>query len=309
MTLEQLLARGDAVLDGGLATELEARGHDLADPLWSARVLCDDPVSVEGVHAAYFEAGAEVATTASYQATFERLGDEAPRVLRQSVEIAQRARARTGGQGLVVGSLGPYCVVWADGGEYTGDLRDATDEQIAAMQGARLRELVAAGADAVAFETIPNAREGRIASELLREHPGLQAWVSFCCRDGEHLSDGTRIDDAIALADEAGTVTAFGINCTPPQHVASLLELARRATDKPLLVYPNHGAAWDEASYTWSGEATAAFSPELVAQWRELGAAAVGGCCGIGPAAIALLSGEHVSATRAASRLHRPGRP
>ena len=57
------------ILDGGLATELEARGHDLADRLWSARLLLDDPGAIEDVHLAYFRAGARVATTASYQAT------------------------------------------------------------------------------------------------------------------------------------------------------------------------------------------------------------------------------------------------
>ncbi len=39
------------VLDGGLGTLLEARGHDLSDPLWSARVLADEPDAVRGAHA------------------------------------------------------------------------------------------------------------------------------------------------------------------------------------------------------------------------------------------------------------------
>lgn len=288
--LADLLARGDAVLDGGFATELESRGHDLRDPLWSARVLRDDPQAVEDVHAAYFAAGADVATTASYQATFERLGDDASRCLRLSVELAQRARDRTGGDGLVVGSVGPYCVVWANGAEYTGDYGDATDEEIAATQRARLAELVAAGADAIAFETIPNAREAVVLAELLGEFPGVEAWLSFCCRDGEALSDGTPIDEAIRAASRPGTVTAFGVNCTPPEHVDALLRRARAATDLPLVVYPNHGRAWDEASYTWSGVGVDSFPAPLVERWRALGAGAVGGCCGIGPQAIADLA-------------------
>jgi len=62
---------GSVLLDGGLATELEARGHDLSDPLWSARLLADAPQDIAAVHAAYFRAGAAIATTASYQASFE----------------------------------------------------------------------------------------------------------------------------------------------------------------------------------------------------------------------------------------------
>ncbi|MFL5805511.1 MAG: homocysteine S-methyltransferase family protein, partial [Roseiflexaceae bacterium] len=58
------------VLDGALATELERRGCDLRDPLWSARVLIEAPDLIRQVHDAYFAAGADVAITASYQATF-----------------------------------------------------------------------------------------------------------------------------------------------------------------------------------------------------------------------------------------------
>lgn len=292
-TLAALLARGDAVLDGGFATELEARGHDLRDSLWSARVLRDDPAAIEDVHAAYCAAGADVATTASYQATFEGFaaaGIEAPeaaRLLRLSVELARRARDASGRGGLVVGSVGPYCVVRADGGEYTGDYTGVGDEEIAATQRARIRELVAAGADAIALETIPNGREATVVAELLREFPGVEAWLSFCCRDGERLSDGTRIDAVVRDVERRGSVTAVGVNCTPPQHVDSLLALARGATGLPLVVYPNHGRVWDEATYTWSGAGVDSFSPELVARWRGLGASAVGGCCGIGPAAVA----------------------
>jgi homocysteine S-methyltransferase len=292
--LESLLTRGDAILDGGLATELEARGHDLSDPLWSARLLRDDPDTVEAVHAAYFDAGADIAITASYQATFEGFAAggieraEAAGLIRRSVELAQRARARSGG-GLVAGSVGPYAVVRADGSEYTGDYGAIDDDAIADTQRARIAELLAAGADAIALETIPNAREAVVVAELLQEFPGTDAWLSLCCRDGRHLSDGTRVDEVVRAADRNGRVTAFGINCTPPQYVESLLALVRRATDRPLIVYPNHGRAWDAATRTWSGIAADRFPAAVVTHWRELGARAIGGCCGIGPAAIAEL--------------------
>jgi homocysteine S-methyltransferase len=59
------------MLDGGLATELERRGHDLSDALWSARLLLDQPAEIVATHLSYFRAGAQVATTASYQASFQ----------------------------------------------------------------------------------------------------------------------------------------------------------------------------------------------------------------------------------------------
>ncbi len=57
------------VLDGAMATELEARGCNLADSLWSAKVLMENPELIRDVHLDYYRAGAQVAITASYQAT------------------------------------------------------------------------------------------------------------------------------------------------------------------------------------------------------------------------------------------------
>ena len=58
------------VIDGGVATELSRHGLDLSDHLWSARVLIEAPDAIERVHTEYFLAGADVAITASYQASY-----------------------------------------------------------------------------------------------------------------------------------------------------------------------------------------------------------------------------------------------
>src|SRR5947209_16567402 len=89
---------GVVTLDGALATELERRGADLRDPLWSAKVLIENPELIRQVHYDYFAAGADVATTASYQATIPGLmrrglsATQAADVLRLSVRLAQQAR-------------------------------------------------------------------------------------------------------------------------------------------------------------------------------------------------------------------------
>lgn len=86
------------LLDGAMATELEARGCNLADSLWSAKVLVDNPELIREVHLDYFRAGAQVAITASYQATpagFAARGlDEAQSkaLIGKSVELARKAR-------------------------------------------------------------------------------------------------------------------------------------------------------------------------------------------------------------------------
>src|SRR2546426_1095206 len=89
---------GVVILDGALATELERRGADLRDPLWSARVLLERPELIRQVHLDYFRAGADVATTASYQATFPGLmrrgldHRQAAETMLRSVRLAQEAR-------------------------------------------------------------------------------------------------------------------------------------------------------------------------------------------------------------------------
>ena len=50
--------------DGGLATELEARGNDLSGALWSARLLAEEPDQIVAAHAAYLRAGARVRSPA-----------------------------------------------------------------------------------------------------------------------------------------------------------------------------------------------------------------------------------------------------
>ena len=48
--LARIAGQGTMILDGGLATELEARGCDLDDELWSARVLLESPELVDTQH-------------------------------------------------------------------------------------------------------------------------------------------------------------------------------------------------------------------------------------------------------------------
>ena len=288
------LASGPLVLDGGLATELERHGHDLGDALWSARLLRDDPAAIAAVHRAYFEVGADVATTASYQATYEGFAAagidaaETTRLLQLSVELACAARDALRPDGLVAASVGPYGVVLADGSEYTGDYRGASDTTIAAVQRPRIEALLAAHPDVLALETIPSLQEARVVAALLAELPHAAAWMTFACRDGGHLSDGAPLEDAIAAAASTDRVVAVGINCTAPEHLDALLERARAATDMPLLAYPNSGRTWDGRA--WRGAGADGFPAATVAGWRDRGARAIGGCCGIGPAAIAAVA-------------------
>jgi homocysteine S-methyltransferase len=287
------------ILDGGLATELEARGHDLSDRLWSARLLLTDPGAIEETHLAYFRAGADVATTASYQASIEGFAaagldrDDALRLIALSVELAARARSRSlaedgGGRRLLVaGSVGPYGAMLADGSEYRGDY-DPGPVVLADFHRPRIEALIGAGADLLAFETIPTIREAEVLVRLLDEY-ATPAWLSYSCRDAGSTSAGEPIEEAIAVGRHT-RVVAVGVNCTAPRHLPSLLAAARFVADGPLIAYPNGGDRWDPAVRRWVADVNGAYEPETVASWAALGAGWLGGCCGTGPAEISALA-------------------
>ncbi|NTU80972.1 MAG: homocysteine S-methyltransferase [Chloroflexales bacterium] len=297
------------ILDGAMATELERRGCDLRDPLWSAKVLLEAPELIRQVHADYFAAGADVAITASYQASFEgfaRRGlgpDEAAALMARSVRLAAEARddlwadpaARAGRpRPLVAASVGPYGAVLHDGSEYRGDY-GLSEEDLVAFHRPRMAVLAAAGADLLACETIPCLAEARAIARLLPEFPGVWAWVSFSARDGAHISHGEPMAACAALLDAHPQVAAVGVNCTAPEHIAGLIAAARGATTKPIVVYPNSGEVYRAADGSWGGEGSCAAFAEQARAWRAAGARLIGGCCRTTP--------EHIRALAAWARL------
>lgn len=310
--LSALLEPGQQPLiaDGALATELEARGCNLDDPLWSAKVLLERPELIRDVHRDYFLAGANIATTASYQATpqgFAARGmtqNEALELVGLSVRLADEARQEyradhpDAGPLLVAGSVGPYGAYLADGSEYRGDY-SLTPGQFKDFHAARIAALVDAGVDVLALETLPSFAEAEALLALSREH-GVDAWVSFSLRDGTHISDGTSLADVAQLVDGQPGVAAVGVNCVPIHLVGPALAALRRHTDKPLVAYPNSGETYDSATKTWSGAldgdggaAGGAAPPTLAAgaaEWLARGAQILGGCCRTTPADIAALA-------------------
>jgi homocysteine S-methyltransferase len=284
------------VLDGGLATEFEARGFDLADALWSARLLADAPDAIEAVHLDYFEAGADIAITASYQAShdgFAALGcshEDTNALLQRSVVLARsardrfHARHRESGRTLrVAASIGPYGATLHDGSEYRGDY--GLDEgALAAFHRPRLTTLLSAAPDLLACETIPSLLEARAIVRVLHEHPSAQAWVSFTCRDGAHTSAGDAIPDCARFLDAEPQVVAIGINCVDPALVTSLVRTIALDTAKPIVVYPNSGEVWNAGAHCWEG--TANRFTRYLDEWIDAGASWLGGCCRTTPADI-----------------------
>ena len=288
-TLAGGLQLGPVVLDGGLATQLEAQGHDLGTELWSARLLHDDPDAIIRTHLAYFAAGAQVATTASYQASldgFVRAGMDkstAEQMIRRSVRLAEQARAsyEDDQDRWIAGSVGPYGAALADGSEYRGDY-DISIDELRQWHRPRIELLVEAGVDVLALETIPCLAE---VEALLAEitGSGQPCWLSITC-SGDQTRAGEPAAEAFTLARDVEEIIAVGINCIDPADAYALVCTASQATGKPVVVYPNSGERWDSVASAWNGAAT--FRPEAVGEWFSGGARLVGGCCRVGPAEI-----------------------
>lgn len=287
--LTDRFARTLTVLDGGLATQLEAQGNDLSGALWSARLLHEEPEEIATAHRRFFEAGAQVAITASYQASyegFERAGidrDQAAALMRRSVVLAQNVRDEVRpDDGLVAASIGPYGAVLADGSEYRGDYGRSVEE-LRWFHRPRLDTLALAGADLFAVETIPCLAEVEaVCAELAGT--GHPAWLTLTTRDGRTAA-GEPLHEAFAMAGEVAEIVAVGVNCCAPGDVLPALEIARGVTTKPLVAYPNSGQEWNAVTRTWEGEPR--FPLPMVGAWRRVGAKAIGGCCRVTPAEIA----------------------
>jgi homocysteine S-methyltransferase len=285
--------QGFLLLDGGLATELERRAENLGDPLWSAKILVTAPEKIAAVHYAYFLAGADVAITASYQATFPGLraaglsAQQSERVIRDSVAVALQARERFWSdpqnrisrlRPLVAASIGPYGAFLHDGSEYRGDYQISRKE-LKAFHADRMNVLCDSGADLIACETIPALVEAEVLMELLSDIPNIEAWISFSCKDGAHISAGTEFSTAMAAVVESKAVVAAGLNCTAPRFVNALLDRARQVTDKPLVAYPNSGELYDAESCDWQSASEIGMIEQAACGWRDRGALLIGGCC------------------------------
>ncbi len=284
------------VLDGGLATELAARGFDLSDALWSARLLADAPDAIEAVHLDYFVAGADIAITASYQVSYEGFAargysrDQTNLFLQRSVTLARSARDHfhtrhpASGRTLqVAASVGAYGAILHDGSEYRGDYT-LDEDALVAFHRPRLATLLGAAPDLLACETIPSLLEARAIVRVLHEHPSARAWITFTCRDGSHTSAGDDIAECARVLHAEPQVVAVGVNCVDPALVTSLVRTIASATDKPIVVYPNSGELWNAEARCWEG--IAARFTSYLDEWIDAGASWLGGCCRTTPADI-----------------------
>lgn len=292
--LEQLLTADQfTVIDGGLSTQLERHGHDLNDPLWTARVLLNDPSMIERAHRDFIDSGAQIVISASYQVSrsgFVSNGlsaADADEALAESVHAARRAL--NGTSGLVAASIGPFGAILHDGSEYRGNY-GLSHEFLVDFHGERLAILADAQPDLLAVETIPDITEAHALADALTHFREIPAWITFSAADGTRINGGEPIEEAVAVASAIPNVAAVGINCTAPEFITELSTRIRTVTDLPIVAYPNAGGAWDPRTGEWSMQNVNPFTDEYVSAWRNAGVDILGGCCGVDAAMISTLT-------------------
>ncbi|CCV07587.1 Homocysteine S-methyltransferase [Mesorhizobium metallidurans STM 2683] len=277
--------------DGGMGQELVRRSKSEPTPLWSARVLIDEPDLVRDLHAEFIRAGARVITINTYSATPERLAREGAEDLfgslqKRGIELARQARDDAG-DAAIAGCLSPLF------GSYAPALTISFQETLDTYR--RIVAEQAEGVDLFLCETMASAEEARAAVTAASES-GKPVWVSWTLAD--HGTPRLRSGEAIAAAASALgdlPVAARLINCCRPEAIsAALPELI--TLGGPVGAYANgftsiealkHGTTVDvlHARHDLGPDA---YADEAIG-WVEAGAGIVGGCCEVGPAHIAAL--------------------
>ncbi len=283
------------LLDGGLGTELERRGHTQLGKLWSSALVRTNPTAIREVHRDYLEAGAACISTATFQAATPTLRQaglhpaEGEELLRDAVAIAIRERDRFVHRHpdlprpLVAASIGPYGASLGNGAEYQGGY-SLTERELRAFHTGRWRIMCDSEADLIAFETIPSWPEACALLSLLYACPWRQAWISFTCRDALHISDGTPLAKVLHEATAVPNVCAVGVNCISPRIALAITESLGGRGSVPFILYPNASHEWDLATRTPVDETSPEDFAEIAGRWHRAGASIIGGCCRTTPA-------------------------
>ena len=287
------------LLDGGMGQELLRRSAHKPHPMWSAKVLMDEPEIVEAVHLDYIQAGARIITLNNYAVTPERLARDgslemfAP-LQSRAIEIAHAARSKSLScvkhNLQIAGSLPPLY------GSYRPNLVPSFEECLS-----RYRVIVEAQAghvDLFLCETMSSIREGEASATAAKES-GLPVWLSFsledtcsgCLRSGEPLEAALR---AVAKVNSDAVL----LNCSVPEAIDSALGILLDNVSSAG-AYANGFTSVDalEPGGTVENlEIRQDLGPETYSnfalRWVELGAKIIGGCCEVGPAHIAKLRSE-----------------
>lgn len=283
------------VLDGGMGGEIQDRLPNAKHGLWSATALVERPQLVVDIHREYIDAGADVITTNTYSTVPSYLGkagmaDRHLELTSLAVDLARQAADASPRPVRVAGALPPLEE------SYRADLVPPAAAALPVYEG--MAAAMAAKVDMFLCETMASAAEARNAARAaLARGGGKPVFVSWTLDEtpGSGLRSGETIAAALAAVADLN-IAGFLFNCTHPEAIEAGLAELRQRTDKPVGCYPNRLNRVPE-SWTLDNQLVTGLREDLptVAYVRSiqrcvaLGAAIVGGCCGIRPADIQAL--------------------
>lgn len=292
---EKLRAKQTVLLDGAIGTEILRR-----NVTWADHQLANRPDFVRGIHEDYIHAGAEVISTNSFQlcrrALFNHFRDEAHRryigardlddradcLLAASVRLALEAREHVAEGHPVAVAAAVTTLEWC----FRPDLAPST-EQARREYGEIFQVVAAAGADLVLLETVNSIGEARVALEVARSS-GLPCWVSFVCDENGLLFTGESLAQAVAVLEPLG-VDAILVNCAPPADITAGVKALASSAHVPIGAYAHIGR-FDPPEWMFTDEYPPPTYRDVAAQWKQMGARILGGCCGTTPDHIAALA-------------------
>lgn len=281
MTLTSAMAQRVLLLDGALGTEFYRRGVFI-NRCYDELVL-SQPALVRTVHQDYVDAGADLITTNTFGANRVRLQAFGLEDRIQDIVLGACALAKDAARdrAFVLGSVGPTGASLAPAGRLSpGMAYQAFREQIQLLK--------QGGVDGLLLETFTTLNElwhaVRAAKDAAPELP-IFACLSFRSNSSGETLLGEEPEDAARTMESWG-VAALGVNCsTGPAVVLNAIERMERATELPLIAYPNAGIP-----QMVDGRRLYLASPEYMAEYARRfvnkGAQIVGGCCGTTPAMV-----------------------
>lgn len=288
------------LLDGGMGRELRSRGVEILDTIWSANALIVAPDAVREIHRNYIAAGADVITTNTYgvirgELAKEGWEDRFADLNLFACELAKEAREQSGESGTgvrIAGSLPPLR------GSYRPDLVGPFAEIYPLYQEQAF--LLAPHVDLLLCETMSSGAEAYAAARAATE-TGLPVWVSFTLHENRsgRLRSGETIAEAVAKLNGL-TVSGVLANCSAPESITAAMPDVVATGVEVVGGYANtfvpvpedwtlDGAGDTDGLIGMREDLDPGSYGDVAARWLDLGANAIGGCCGTGPSHIARL--------------------
>jgi methionine synthase / methylenetetrahydrofolate reductase(NADPH) len=293
-TFQQALGRGNLVFDGAMGTEIY-RHHVFTNRCFDELCLSDAKL-IRAIHGEYCDAGADVLTTNTFGANRAALAqfgiaEKVCEINRAGASIAREAADSAGRPVFVAGSIGPL------------PARPQYEAFHGEMIAEQVESLLSGGADFILFETQPTRKALEICAAGMRTHSCTSYVLSFALVENCESASGESLERMIApLPDDVPQPIAWGMNCgSGPDGLLAAVERAVRLTALPIIVQPNAGIPKEVENrriYLCSPE----YLAEYAKRYINLGASAVGGCCGTTPDHIRTLASTIKPLARMKSR-------